>query len=146
MASATTSPVEVMRAHKVIAVVGASTNPGKEAHTVPAYLKEQGYRVIPINPTADAIFGERAYPTLDSLPEQLAREVEVVEVFRPSEELPQVARQVVEMSKKHHRGYVFWSQAGLENDEAKAILSEGQIPYVMDACMRVVHSISVRGA
>ena len=133
-----------MRAHRVIAVVGASKNPEKEAHTVPAYLREHGYRVIPINPTADSIFGERAYPTLDSLPDQLAREVEVVEVFRPSEELPQVARQVVEMSKKHHKGYVFWSQTGLENDEAKAILSEEQVPYVMNACMRVVHTVSVR--
>ncbi len=146
MTSATVSPAEVLRAHKVIAVVGASKNPEKEAHTVPAYLREHGYRVIPINPTADMIFGERAYPSLASLPDQLAKEVEVVEVFRPSGELPEVARQVVEMSKKHGKSYVFWSQTGLENDEAKAILSEGQVPYVMNACMRVVHSIAVRDA
>jgi len=146
MASATTSPVEVMRAHKVIAVVGASTNPGKEAHTVPAYLREHGYRVIPINPTADMILGEAAFPSLASLPDKLAKEVEVVEVFRPSGELPEVARQVVEMSKKHGRRYVFWSQTGLENDEAKAILSGGKVPYVMNACMRVVHSTAARDA
>jgi len=146
MASATVSPVEVMRANRVIAVVGASKNPEKEAHTVPAYLREHGYRVIPINPTADTIFGERAYPSLASLPDQLAKEVEVVEVFRPSGELPEVARQVVEMSKKHGRRYVFWSQTGLENDEAKAILSGGKVPYVMNACMRVVHSTAARDA
>ncbi|MDA4134478.1 MAG: CoA-binding protein [Thaumarchaeota archaeon] len=146
MTSATVSPAEVLRAHKVIAVVGASKNPEKEAHTVPAYLREHGYRIIPINPTADVIFGERAYPSLDSLPDQLAREVEVVEVFRPSEELPLLARQVVELSKKHGRSYIFWSQTGLESDEAKAILSEGGVPYVMDACMRVVHSIALRDA
>jgi predicted CoA-binding protein len=146
MASATASPVGVMRAHKVIAVVGASKNPEKEAHTVPAYLKVHGYRVIPINPTADMIFGERAYPSLASLPDQLAKEVEVVEVFRPSGELPDVARQVVEMSEKHGRSYVFWAQIGLENDEAKVILSEGHVPYVMNACMRVVHSIATRDA
>ena len=69
-----------------------------------------------------------------------------MEVFRPSGELPEVARQVVEMSEKHGTSYVFWAQTGLENDEAKAILSEGQVPYVMNACMRVVHSIAVRDA
>jgi predicted CoA-binding protein len=146
MASATVSPVEVMRANRVIAVVGASKNPEKEAHTVPAYLREHGYRVIPINPTADMILGEAAFPSLASLPDKLAKEVEVVEVFRPSGELPEVARQVVEMSKKHGRRYVFWSQTGLENDEAKAILSGGKVPYVMNACMRVVHSTAARDA
>ena len=112
MTNATISPVEVMKAHRVIAVVGASKNPEKEAHTVPAYLKDHGYRVVPVNPTADQILGEKAFPSLASLPDQLARDVEVVEVFRPSEELPQVARQVVEMSKKHGRSYIFWSQLG----------------------------------
>ena len=144
MPSTTTSPVEVMRTHKVIAVVGASTNPGKDAHSVPAYLREHGYRVVPINPAADEIFGERAFPSLASMPEQLAKEVEVIEVFRPSEELPQVARQVVELSKKYGRSYVFWAQAGLENDEAKEILTAGGIPYVMNACMRVVYSMAMR--
>ncbi len=145
MTNATISPVEVMKAHRVIAVVGASKNPGKEAHTVPAYLKDHGFRVVPVNPSADQILGEKAFPSLASLPDQLARDVEVVEVFRPSEELPQVARQVVEMSKKHGRSYIFWSQLGLENDEAKAILAEAKIPYVMDACMRVVHARATEG-
>jgi predicted CoA-binding protein len=140
MTSSTTSPTEVMSKRKVIAVVGASKNPEKEAHSVPLYLKEHGYRVIPINPSADQIFGERSYASLDSIPESVAKEVEVVEVFRPSEELPQVARQVVALSKRYGKPYVFWSQAGLESDEAKSILSAGGVPYVMDACMRVVHS------
>jgi hypothetical protein len=146
MPNATTSPVEVMRTHKVIAVVGASTNPGKDAHSIPAYLREHGYRVVPINPAADEIFGERAFPSLASMPEQLAKEVEVIEVFRPSGELPQVARQVVELSKKYGRSYVFWAQAGLENDEAKEILTAGGIPYVMNACMRVVYSMAMRSS
>ena len=103
MPSATTSPTEVVRTRRVIAVVGASKNPEKDAHRVPAFLKEHGYRIVPINPTADEIFGEKAFPSLASMPEQLAKEVEVVEVFRPSEELPEVARQVVELSKKYGR-------------------------------------------
>ncbi len=140
MTVATISPDEVMRTRSVIAVVGASKSPKKEAHRVPLYLREHGYRVIPINPSADQIFGERAYPSLESMPEEVAREVEVVEVFRPSEELPQVARQVVELSRKHARPYVFWAQLGLQSEEAKEILTKGGLPFVMDSCMRVVHA------
>jgi hypothetical protein len=144
MQSSTISPVEVMKRSKVIAVVGASKNPEKEAHSIPQYLKDNGYRIIPINPTATEIFGEKTFPDLLSLPSDVATQVEVIEVFRPSDELPDVARQLVELSKRHGKRYVFWAQAGLENDQAKKILSESGIPYVMDACMRVVHGISSR--
>jgi predicted CoA-binding protein len=146
MPSATISPVEVMKTSKVIAVVGASKSPEKDAQSVPSYLKAHGYRIIPINPAADQILGEKAFPSLASLPEKLAKEVDAIEVFRPSEELPQVARQVVELSKKYGERYVFWSQSGLENDEAKEILTAEGIPYVMNACMRVVHMTATRNS
>jgi uncharacterized protein len=143
MISATASAAEVMKTCKVIAVIGASKNPEKEAHTVPLYLKEHGYRIVPVNPTADQILGERSFPTLAAMPDELAREVEVIEVFRPSEELPAVARQVVDLSKRLGRNYIFWAQLGLENEEAKSILDAAGIPFVMNACMRVVHTIAV---
>ncbi|MDG6900394.1 MAG: CoA-binding protein [Nitrososphaerota archaeon] len=137
----TVDPKEVMRKYKVIAVVGASKNPEKEAYTVPAYLGERGYTIIPVNPTTDSINGQKAYPSLAEIPEELAKTVEVVDVFRPSEELPQVAKQVVEMKKGTGRPYVFWGQLGLENDEAKKILSDAKVDYVMDKCMRVEHRV-----
>ncbi len=133
------SPVDVMKRHRVIAVVGASKNPSKEAYTVPEYLKEKGFTIVPVNPTTDSILGERAYPSLGEIPESVARRIEIVEVFRPSEELPQVAEQVVEMKKRLGISLVFWAQLGLENEEAKHLLEKNGIPYVMDACMRVVH-------
>lgn len=139
MTVATTSPEGVMRTRRVIAVVGASKNPEKEANAVPLYLKEHGYRIIPINPSADVIIGERAYPSLGSLPDSVAREVEVVDVFRPSEELAAVARDVVSLSKRVGRPYVFWAQLGLKSDEAMNVLEEAKLPYVMDACMKIVH-------
>ena len=128
-----------MGRYKVIAVVGASKNPEKEAGSVPAYLKNHGYTIIPINPTTDSLDGLKAYPSLADLPDDIARRVEVVDVFRPSEELPQVARQVVEMKKRVGRPFVFWGQLGLENDEAKKILADANVDYVMDRCMRVEH-------
>jgi uncharacterized protein len=128
-----------LKKYDVIAVVGASKNPEKEAYTVPAYMKEHGYTIIPVNPTADEILGEKAYKSLMDLPSSLAKKVELVDVFRPSEELPQVAQQVVEMQKKYGRPFAFWAQLGLENEEAKKMLSRNNIPYVMNACLRVVH-------
>ncbi len=139
--SSTIPPSEVLKRYRTIAVVGASKNPEKDAYTVPQYLKEHGYTIIPVNPTANEILGEEAYPSLRDLPSELARQVEVVEVFRPSEELPQVAQQVVEMQKKNGRPFVFWAQLGLENDQAKQLLTENNIAYVMNACMRVVHKL-----
>jgi uncharacterized protein len=144
--SSTVSPLQVMKSARTIAVVGASKNPEKEAHLVPAFLKEHGYRIIPVNPTAPEILGERTFPSLLAIPADVASHVDVVEVFRPSEELPEVARQVVELSRRSGKRYVFWAQSGLENDDAKRILGDADIPYVMNACMRVVYGMaSVRG-
>ncbi len=135
----TVQPAEVMRRYRTIAVVGASKNPEKEAFTVPAYLQRHGYTIVPVNPTTDVVNGLKAYPSLAEIPPDLARKVEVVDVFRPSEEFPQVARQVAEMKERTGRPFVFWGQLGLENEEAKKILGEAKVEYVMDRCMRVEH-------
>jgi uncharacterized protein len=140
-ASQTISSQEALKKYKIIAVIGASKTPEKEAYKVPLYLKQHGYKIIPINPTADTIFDEKAYPSLSELPAEIARQVELVDIFRPSEELPQVAQQVIEMHRKYGRPYVFWSQLGLENEEAKQMLSKSRIPYVMNSCARVVHKM-----
>ena len=99
MVTGTVSPVEVLKKYRTIAVVGASKNPEKEAYSVPRYLKDHGYRIIPVNPTATEIMGETAYRSLLDMPEDVGRTVDVVEVFRPSEELPQVALQAAEMKR-----------------------------------------------
>ncbi len=142
MRSASVSPVETMKTIRTIAVVGASKNPEKDAHLIPAFLKEHGYRIIPVNPTASEVFGEKVFPDLLSLPAEVAAQVDAVEVFRPSEELPAVAKHTVELSKRQSKKYVFWAQTGLENDEAKGILDAAGLPYVMNACMRVVYGIA----
>jgi uncharacterized protein len=136
--SVTVSPHEVLKKYKTIAVVGASKNPTKDANSVPLFMKDHGYKIIPVNPTADEIVGEKVYPSLMDLPAELANKVDIVDVFRPSEELPQVAQQVVDFHKKYGRPFVFWAQLGLENEEAKQILAKNKIPYVMNACLRIV--------
>ncbi len=137
----TIKPTDVMKKYTVIAVVGASKNPEKEANSVPVYLQRHGYTIVPVNPTTDEVNGLKAYPSLAAIPEALAKTVEVVEVFRPSEEFPEVARQVAEMKKRTGRPFVFWGQLHLENEEAKKILSVAKVDYVMDRCMRIEHAV-----
>ena len=138
------SPYDVIKEAKVVAVVGASKNPEKEAFSVPLYLMENGFVVIPVNPSADAVHGVKAFPSLAELPAEVAKRVEVVEVFRPSEELADIARQVVEMKKRTRKTAVFWAQLGLKSTEAEHVLTGDGIPYVMDACMRTLHQDSAR--
>lgn len=139
LSSASVSPRDVLKKYKLIAVVGASKNPEKDAYTVPEYMKQHGYGIIPVNPTVDKILDEKSYPSLADIPPEIAKQVEIVDVFRPSEQLPDVARQVVEMKKKYGKPDVFWAQLGLENNEARKILSDNKIQYVMNACLRQVH-------
>ena len=115
---------------KAIAVVGASGDTRKPSHTVPRYLQRQGYRIIPVNPKGGEILGEKVYEQLTDVPD----DVDVVEVFRPSEETPEVARDAVQIGAK-----VLWLQEGISSEEAERIASEGGLKVVMDRCMGQTH-------
>ena len=129
-------PVEVLKRYRTVAVVGASKDPSKWAHIVPKYLKEHGYRIIPINPTASEILGEKAYKSLMGVPE----EVEVVEVFRPSEEVPKIVEEVIQRRKARGDVKVLWLQLGITADEdTKKRLKEAGIALVENACMMEIH-------
>lgn len=134
-------PVEVLKRYRTVAVVGASKDPSKWAHIVPKYLKEEGYRIIPINPTASEILGEKAYKSLMEVPE----EVEVVEVFRPSEEVPKIAEEVIQRRKARGDVKVLWLQLGITaNEDTKKRLKEAGIALVENACMMETHQRHLR--
>jgi predicted CoA-binding protein len=113
-----------------IAVVGASGDERKPAHTIPRYLQRQGYRIIPVNPKGGEILGEKVYGRLEDVPES----IDVVDVFRPSAETPDVARDAVKVGAK-----VLWLQEGIESEEAERIASEGGLRVVMNRCMGQTH-------
>lgn len=115
---------------KTIAVVGASADETKAAHTIPRYLQRQGFRIVPVNPKGGEILGEKVYERLTDVPEP----VEVVDVFRPSEETPDVARDAVKVGAK-----VLWLQEGIESEEAERIAAEGGLKVVMNRCMGETH-------
>lgn len=120
---------------KTIAVVGASANEEKAAHTIPRYLQRQGYRVIPVNPRGGEILGKKVYESLADVPE----EIDVVDVFRPSEETPAVASDAVAAGAK-----VLWLQEGISSDEAEKIATEGGLKVVMDRCMGATYHQLIR--
>ncbi|SDM73585.1 hypothetical protein SAMN04487949_2442 [Halogranum gelatinilyticum] len=125
---------------QTIAVVGCSTTPGKAAHEIPAYLQRHGYDVIPVNPFADEILGEHAYDSLADIEE----DVDLVNVFRPSEEVPDIVDDV--LARHEDRGDVqaVWLQLGIEHDEAAARAEEAGLRVVQDKCMKVEHGMLVR--
>ena len=116
---------------KTVAVVGLSTNPSRDSYGVAAYLKKNGYRIIPVNPAVDEILGEKSYPDLLSINET----VDVVDVFRRPEFLPEIAEQAVKIKAK-----VLWMQLGAQNEEAANIARKAGITVVQDHCMMAEHS------
>jgi predicted CoA-binding protein len=113
-----------------IAVVGASGDPAKPAHQIPRYLQRQGYRIIPVNPRGGELFGE---PVARSLAE-VDGPVDVVDVFRPSEETPEIAREAAEIGAK-----VLWLQLGIESEEARKLAESAGLTVVMNRCMGEAH-------
>jgi O-acetylhomoserine (thiol)-lyase len=125
---------QILKESRVIAVVGASTDPEKSAYTVPEYLQAQGYRVIPVNPNADGrkILGETVYPELKYVPDK----VDMVQIFRPSEEVPAIAATAIEMGAKF-----LWMQTGISHSEAKETAESAGLLVVMDKCARINHKL-----
>jgi predicted CoA-binding protein len=117
--------------HETIAVVGCSTTPGKAAHDIPKYLIDHGYDVVPVNPFADEIFGLTAYDSLPDVPES----IDLVDVFRPSEEVPGIVDDVLERDDVS----ALWLQLNISHDGAAARARGAGIDVVQDRCMKVEH-------
>jgi len=120
----------ILRDARTIAVVGASAHEEKAGYYIPAYLQAQGYRIRPVNPRGGEILGE---PVATSLAE-VDGPVDVVNVFRPSAEAADIARQAVQAGAK-----VLWLQLGIADEEARRIAEDGGLEVVMDTCSGAVH-------
>ncbi|WFE63824.1 CoA-binding protein [Micromonospora sp. WMMD714] len=112
----------------VIAVVGASRDPGKAAHRVPAQMQRYGWRIIPVNPAVEELFGERAYASLADIPHP----VDLVDVFRPAGDAVEVVRQAAAIGAP-----AVWLQLGIVSAEARRIAEEAGMDYVEDRCLIV---------
>ncbi len=117
--------------YETVAVVGCSTTPGKAAHDIPAYLQSMGYEVIPVNPHAEEVLGEKAYDSLADVEE----EIDIVDVFRPSPEVSGIVDQALEREDVK----VIWLQLGIHDDEAVARAGADGRRVVQDRCMKPTH-------
>jgi len=122
---------DILQTARVIAVVGLSAHWYRPSYFAAKYMQDHGYRVIPVNPGYAEALGERAYPSLDAIPEP----VDIVDVFRKPAELPTVAREAVAKGAK-----VLWMQLGLRSDEAARIATEAGLDVVMDRCVKIEHA------
>jgi len=137
-------PYKLLKEIKTIAVVGASRSPDKDAGRVPRYLRENGYRIIPVNPKATEIAGERAYSSLLEIPEDIARQIDAVDVFRPSNEAGRIIEEAAMLKEKYGRPNIIWFQYGTSTPEAVEKARRKGFIVVYERCMMEEHSRHLR--
>jgi len=120
----------ILTATHTIATVGLSSNPAKDSYSVAAYLKSQGYHMIPVNPIATEILGEKVYPDLLAIPDK----IDMVQIFRPSNDVPPIVEQAIQIGAK-----VVWMQIGIAHPEAARAAEQAGLQVVMNQCMRAAH-------
>jgi predicted CoA-binding protein len=114
---------------RTIAVVGLSSKPERDSYRIAAYLQRKGYRIVPVNPNEAEVLGERAYPSLPHVPDDVR--IDVVDVFRRASETPAVAEDAVRVGAK-----ALWLQQGIVNDDARRIAENAGLTVVMGVCIR----------
>jgi predicted CoA-binding protein len=117
---------KILESARTIAIVGASNKPDRPSYGVMRTLLDAGFEVIPINPGLKDVWGQKAYPSLDAVPQK----IDIVDVFRKAEDTPPVAEETVKIGAR-----VLWLQLGISSDEAAAKATEGGLSVVMDRCI-----------
>ncbi|MFZ5899472.1 MAG: CoA-binding protein [Bacillota bacterium] len=115
---------------RTIAVVGLSPKPHRDSFKVAAYMQAKGYRIIPVHPTAREVLGEKAYRSLAEIPDK----VDIVNVFRRSDQVIPVVREAVGLEPK-----AVWLQVGITSEEGASIAKEHGIKMIMDRCLMFEH-------
>jgi predicted CoA-binding protein len=126
------TPKQILADSHTIAVVGASRHEDKAAYAVPLQLKLHGWRIIPVNPHVDGIWGEPCYPELAAIPDP----VDLVNVFRPSAQATDVVRQAIAIGAK-----AVWLQQGIISPEGRRLAAQAGVDYVEDLCIAVERAL-----
>jgi predicted CoA-binding protein len=124
------SIAEILRQARTIAVVGLSGKPWRPSYGVAEYLQRAGYRIIPVNPNESEVLGEKAYPSLEAIPER----VDIVNVFRRSEFVPEIVEAAIRIGAR-----VVWLQEGVRHDEAAEKARQAGLDVIQDRCILKEH-------
>lgn len=127
---------DILKKNNTIAVNGMSTNSSKPSHYVPVFLKSKGFTIIPINPNADTIAGCKCYSNLKDIEEK----IDVLQVFRPSDQVFDVVREAMERKKLKGDIDAIWLQLGIQNDEAQKLAEEAGITFIQNRCMKIEYN------
>ena len=130
---------DVLSTCKTIAVVGLSREPEKDSCQVAKYLQKHGYRIVPVNPYAHEILGEKSYKSLLDIPAESQKEIDIVDVFRPAKDVPPIVKQAIQLRKKHGKPIAFWMQLGIVNEKASATAQKAGLTVIMDKCLIQEH-------
>ena len=120
----------ILENHKTVAVVGLSPKPERDSHMVAQYLKEHGYRIVPVNPGQKEILGAKSYPNLKAIPFR----IEIVNIFRRPEAIPPIVDDAIEIGAK-----VVWMQLGIAHNQAAEKAREAGLEVVMNKCIKIEH-------
>jgi predicted CoA-binding protein len=131
---------EFLNGQKTIAIVGLSREPEKDSFKVAAYLKNNGFHIIPVNPFAENILGETSYKSLLEIPVEIQKVIDIVDIFRPSEDVPIIVEQASSLKKKYGKPDVIWMQLGIINEEAARAAEKTGLFVVMNKCIMIEHS------
>ena len=121
---------EILERTHTIAVVGLTNREGRASLGVSRYMQSQGYRIVPVNPQIDSVLGEKAYPDLDQAVTGLGQPIELVDVFRAPEHVPEIVKDVIRLKIPY-----LWLQEGVVHDEAASWAEAAGIKVVMDRCI-----------
>lgn len=130
---------QILKQYKTLAIVGLSQDFTKASHQVAQYLQEKGYNVIPVNPNAEQILGQKTYKTLLDIPPETQKTIEIVDIFRPSEDVPPVIDQAIQLKKQHGKPYVIWMQLGVTNQQAAEKAQKAELAVIMNKCIMMEH-------
>jgi len=125
----------ILSQSRTIAVVGLSANWYRPSYFAAKYMRDHGYRIIPVNPTYEEVMGERCYPDLASANDGVAMPIDIVDCFRKSAEIPPLARDAIAIGAK-----VLWMQLGIRNDEAAKLAADTGLDVVMNRCVKIEHA------
>src|SRR5881296_1594555 len=125
----------ILSRSRTIAVVGLSANWYRPSYFAAKYMRDHGYRIIPVNPTYDEVMGELCYPDLRSASQGAAMPIDIVDCFRKPAEIPPLAREAIAIGAK-----VLWMQLGIRNDEAARLASDAGLDVVMNRCVKIEHA------
>ena len=121
----------ILTQRRTIAVVGLSAQWHRPSYFAAKYMQDHGYRIIPVNPNYSEVLGQRCYPGLTDIPEQVG----IVDCFRRASEMVPIARDAVAIGAK-----VLWMQLGIRNDEAASIAVDAGLDVVMDHCVKIEYA------